>query len=325
MTNHRDDSSQARLDFINNLKDFAKNNNIRNKGPLSVVLVINEKAKKSDSFPLSEIHYLTKKGGQVLGLGKSQVQAILARHKITRILAEEGGRTSRGSINIMRSYIDFINNQHKLYGSFDFDLAEIFWVEEVIKFFSGKPFVLKIDHSWGVRTSIRNLMNQAIARQKENQGTMFLGTMMQHLVGAKLEILLGPKILQHHNANQSDQDPNRHGDFDIEDVAIHVSTSPSESLIRKCNENLGKLKRPIIITTFQGSPTAEGLLRNENLTDRVDVIEFEQFIATNVLEIGRFTQDGRKETFQKIIDAYNEIVSTHETDPSLLIEMSSGK
>jgi hypothetical protein len=324
VTEQKNDKIQPNKDLIISLEVFTKEKSIRGKGPLSVMLVINEYAKKN-GLPLSPDMLLTKKGGQVLGLGKSQVQSILARHGINRILAEEAGRTSRGSIDKMRAYVDFMNQQNQSNGTFDLHAAEIFWISEVLKFFSGKPFVLKIDHSWGVRSSVRNLMSQAISRQKETQGTMFLGTMMQHLVGAKLDVLLGLGKIQHHNSNQSDQSPSRHGDFDIEDVAIHVSTSPSEALIRKCNENLGKGKRPIIITSTQGLPTAEGLLRNAELLERVDVIEFEQFIATNVLEIGRFTQDGRKETFQKIIDAYNEIVSTNETDPSLLIEMSPGK
>lgn len=37
--------------------------------------------------------------GQVLGLGVSAVQAILSDYGINKVLAAEGGRTSRGSIN----------------------------------------------------------------------------------------------------------------------------------------------------------------------------------------------------------------------------------
>ena len=41
---------------------------------------------------------ITEGGGQVLGLGKGAVQAVLKRHGIDRVLASEGGRTSRGSL-----------------------------------------------------------------------------------------------------------------------------------------------------------------------------------------------------------------------------------
>lgn len=306
------------------LEVFAKTNKIRGKGPLAVMLVVTDHARKS-GLPLDPEKLLTEQGGQVLGLGKSSVQTILKRHGIERVLAEEGGRTSRGSIANMKSYVGFLNDRMKRCGSFDLDAAERFWIAKVREFFAGKPFVMKLDPSWGIRASIRHLTAQAITRQKESQGTMFLGTMMQHLVGAKLDVVLAVGSIQHHSANQSDQSPDRHGDFDLEDVAIHVSTAPSEALVRKCSENLGKGKRPIIVTTVKGMLTAEGLLENAEISDRVDLIEFEQFIATNVFEIGRFNQTGRKETFQKIVDAYNAIVSKHETDPSLKIDMTSGK
>ncbi|MGE4359435.1 MAG: DUF4928 family protein, partial [Lysobacteraceae bacterium] len=63
-----------------------------------------------------------------------------------------------------------------------------------------------------------------------------------------------------------------------------------------------------------------GLLENAAISDRVDVIEFEQFIATNVFEIGKFRAKGRTETLLRIIDAYNDIIGDHESDPSLRIE-----
>ncbi|HEL3200033.1 TPA: DUF4928 family protein [Stenotrophomonas maltophilia] len=316
--------------FEEDLAAFSQANKIRGKGALAVMLVINEHAKKAaaSGAQLNENDLLTEQGGQVLGLGRSAVQAILARHNITRVLAEEGGRTSRGSIGFMRLYVAFLNEQAAARGSVNLDESEAFWIRRVEAFFAGKPFVMKLDSAWSIRTAVRYLTGQAEARQKEAGGTMFLGTMMQHLVGAKLQTVLPEedkaKVI-HHGSNQSDQKPDRHGDFDLEDVAIHVSTAPSESLVRKCGENLGKGKRPVIITTRKGLATAEGLLENAGLADRVDVVEFEQFIATNVFEFGRFTSEGRRDIFQRIVDAYNDVVDKHETDPSLRIEMTGGK
>lgn len=309
------------------LEQFALDRGIKGKGPLAVMLVVNDHARQrqKEGKALKAADLLTGRQGQVLGLGKAAVQAILARNKITRVLAEEGGRTSRGSIENMRAYVDFLNQQQEKHGGIDLERAEMFWVTKVNAFFSAKPFVMKLDSAWGVRAAVRHLTAQAILRQKESNGTMFLGTMMQHLVGAKLEIVLGAGKISHHGSNQSDQRPDRHGDFDLEDVAIHVSTAPSEALVRKCVENLGKGKRPIIITTSKGMLTAEGLLDNAKVGDRVDLIEFEQFVATNVFELGNFSVDGRKATFEKIIAAYNAVVGSHETDPSLRIEMTSGK
>jgi hypothetical protein len=79
------------------LKEFVKTNKIKGKGPLSVMLVITRRA-KDDGLPLDSDKLLTKGGGQVLGLGKSAVQTILKDYGITRVLAEEAGRTSRGAL-----------------------------------------------------------------------------------------------------------------------------------------------------------------------------------------------------------------------------------
>jgi hypothetical protein len=315
-------------DWQKALEGFAKANSFTSsKGPLCVALVINDAA-KGLRHPIDPNALLTEQGGQVLGLGKGAVQSILGRprHGITRVLAEEGGRTSRGSIAKMRSYVDFINARREAELHVDLETAEDFWVQKVRDFFAGKPFVLKLDPSWSVRTAVRQLLDQAFNRQKNSSGTKYVGTMMQHLVGAKLTICLGNAgALEHNSANASDQKPGRHGDFDIGDVAVHVTTSPSEALIRKCEDNLAHGKRPLIITLPDRVTMAEGLLDNATISDRVDVIEFEQFVATNVFEIGQFRAEGRTETILRIIDTYNEIIEEHESDPSLRIEQAKSK
>lgn len=317
-------------DFLQALATYSQQAKVKGKGALAVMLVVNDHARRAaaSGTSLNADDLLTEQGGQVLGLGRAAVQAILAQHGITRVLAEEGGRTSRGSIGFMRGYVAFLNEQSALHGALDLVAAERFWITRVEAFFAGKPFSMKLDAAWSLRTAVRHLTAQAEARQKEAGGTMYLGTMMQHLVGATLQVVLpeaDKTLVVHHGSNQSDQKPDRHGDFDLGDVAVHVSTAPSESLIRKCGENLGKGKRPVIVTTRRGLLTAEGLLENVGIHDRVDVIEFEQFMATNVLQFGRFSVDGRREVFQLIVDAYNDVVENHETDPSLRIEMSGGK
>jgi hypothetical protein len=102
------------------------------------------------------------------------------------VLAEEGGRTSRGSIQKMRAYIDFLNKlaNEKL---LDFKMIEEWWINRVKDFFSSKPFSLKIDSSKSVRSIISDLIEAAFARQKECPGLMIAGAVMQHLVGAKIE------------------------------------------------------------------------------------------------------------------------------------------
>jgi len=81
-------------------------------------------------LPLDADALLTEGGGQVLGLGRGAVQAILNRHGITRVLAAEGGRTSRGSIGNMRDYVAFLNTLARQ-GAVDLDAVEDFWIARV--------------------------------------------------------------------------------------------------------------------------------------------------------------------------------------------------
>lgn len=293
-----------------------------NKGALAAILAVNEQL-KAQARPFQSSELVTQKKGQVKGLGKSATQAVLKRHGIERVLAEEGGRTSRGNMQNMQDYVEKLNGLEQYGVSVDLEECERFWVKETLEYFESKPFVLKMDPSWSVRTAVRKLVDQAKARQREATGAQFMGTMMQHLTGAKLELVMGKGTVPHHCANTNDQRADRHGDFDLGDVAVHVSTAPTEALIRKCSENLSKGIRPIIITTGRGVSTADGLLENLSIVDRVDVIDFEQFIATNVFEHGRFTTDGRKGAFQSIVERYNEIVDAVETDPGLRIAIDA--
>jgi hypothetical protein len=305
------------------LAKFSKENKFQGKGPLCVALVVTDHA-RNRGLPLNSDDLVTEKEGQVLGLGRGKVQGILAKHGITRVLAKEGGRTSRGSMGNMRSYVSFLN-QLSVAGDVDLDALEKFWVEQVAAFFSAKPFSLRLDSSLGLRAVVRNLMDQAKARQDEMPGTMFLGTVMQHLVGAKLDLVLGQGLLDHNSANANDERVGRTGDFDIGDVSIHVSTSPSEALIAKCVENIAANRRPVIVTTFRKAAAAEALAENVNISNRLDIFDFEQFIATNIYELGRFSSDQRSIKILELVERYNAIIDEHETDPSLRIEIAAGR
>ena len=161
-------------------------------------------------------------------------------------------------------------------------------------------------------------MQQADRRQKSSGGTAYVGAVMQHLVGAKLELALDIQ-LKHNGFSVADSPTERSGDFQIEEVVIHVTRTPTESLIRKCKENLQAGLKPLIITSYSGAVSAENLAEAEYVADRVDVFEVEQFIATNIYEISRFGQDSRKVTVEQLVDKYNTIVRTHETDPGILL------
>lgn len=301
------------------LHAFVAEYGFRGKGPLSVALVITDHAHKL-GLPLSDVELVTKGGGQVLGLGKGAVQSILRRHGIDRVLASEGGRTSRGSLQNMRQYVDFLN---RLKGREEVDLkvVEKFWVAQVQGFFAGKPFKIKLDASKSLRAVVRDVIAQAQERHKTMPGVYYAGAVLQHLVGAKLDCALGKGKFEHNSFSTADSPGKRAGDFFLGDVAIHVTTSPGESVIERCRENLNDGIRPILVTLHKGLDVAEGLANNVGLSDRIDVFEIEQFLALNVYELGRFAAEGRKTAVTDIVARYNEIVEQFETDPSLKIEL----
>lgn len=301
------------------LQSFAAERKFKGKGPLCVALVITQYARSMD-LPLEAERLITEGGGQVLGLGKGAVQAILNRHGITRILAAEGGRTSRGSLGNMREYVAFLNDLHTQ-GLLDLDAIEGFWIDRVHQFFAGKPFKIKLDASRSLRTVIRDVLKQAEDRQKTTPGMYYVGAVMQHLVGAKLECALGPGKFEHNSFSTADAPGGRVGDFALEDVVIHVTTSPGEAVIEKCRDNLNDGLRPILVTMQKGLTVAEGLSENAGIVDRIDVFEIEQFVALNLYEMGQFKAGGRKAAVVKLVEHYNAVVKAFETDPSLMIEI----
>jgi hypothetical protein len=236
-----------------------------------------------------------------------------------RVLAAEGGRTSRNSLGNMREYVALLNQFHKD-GTTDLDVIEAFWVARVQEFFAAKPFRIRLDGSRSLRLVVRDVLEQAEERQKAALGVWYVGAVMQHMVGAKLDCVLGRGKFEHNSFTTSDEQSGRKGDFFVGDVAIHVTTSPGEAVIERCRDNLDRGHRPFLVTRQRGLTVAEALAENVNLADRIDIFEIEQFIALNFYELGKFVIDGRRVALTEFVTRYNEIIDEVETDPSLRIE-----
>ena len=307
------------IELHERLAVYQKQRKLSSKGKLAAILFVSRLAKR-DGLPLNSETLVTDNKGQVLGLGKVAVQAILSDYGITRVLAEEAGRTSRGSLGNMQDYVAFLNALHAE-GLADINAIEAWWVARIRDFFSAQPFTLRYDNSKSLRAIVRDLLAQAIKRQKDNPGTMYAGTVLQHLVGAKLTLALPAGTLSHNGSSVADAATNRVGDFIIDEVVIHATTAPSEALMRKCTANLQAGKQPIIITTYESMPGAESLAAIQGISSRVEILEVEQFIATNVYEISQFKTSERKITVERLISEYNLIVESCETDPSLKVSI----
>lgn len=292
------------------------------KGGLCVALVITQTAKER-GLPLSPESLRTEEGGQVAGLGRAAVQKILEAHGIDKVLAEEGGRTSRGSLGLMAAYVEVLNKLHAK-NKVRLDEAFGWWIEKVRSHFASEGPKFRFDSGKSLRANIEDLLKQAAEVQANAGGTNYVGAMLQHLVGAKLDVVLGLGKIVHHGASVADHSTSRKGDFHIDGAAIHVTTNPSEALIRKCDDNLRDGLRPVIVSIGEGVPGAAFLLKNSSIADRVDVLDAIQFLTANVYERSLFNSGACKVTLGELLTRYNEIVTLCESDPTLLVRMPTG-
>lgn len=299
------------------LDEFREVYGIKTKGSLAVVLQLT-RAFSKDELPIDPNAYKTGKQGQVAGLGGGNLASILADHGIKRLLAKEGGRTSRGSMSLMLSYADFING---LEAPVDFEAIERYWIQCVLEYFAGRPLRLSRDSSLSITSAIESVLAQARARQAENPGVHYEGTVLQHLVAAKLEYLM-PEI-EVHGASEADDQTGREGDFLVGDSAVHCTTAPAALLVDKCLANLSHGLRPVIITVSRRVVSARNMLEDAGIVDRVEVWDVQQFLASNVFEHGCFDAEGRANTLGELVSIYNSIVDEFEADPSLCIDLES--
>jgi len=289
------------------------------KGGLCVALVVTRHAKEK-GLPLQAEVLRTEEGGQVAGLGKAAVQRILEEHGVTKILAEEGGRTSRGSLGLMEAYVDVLNELAEN-ESLNLATAEIWWIEKVRMHFASEGPKFNFDPGRSLHSNIEDLLEQALDVQTNAGGTSYVGAMLQHLVGAKLDLVLGEGKVTHHGFSVSDQATDRKADFQVDAVSIHVTTRPTEALVRKCAANLRTGLKPVIVTMREGVNGAYFLLRSGELEGRVDVLDATQFLTANVYERSLFRVADCKLTLEKLLVRYNEIVGGCETDPSLRVNL----
>ena len=300
---------------------YQAQNSLSGKGQIATMLFASRLARKS-GLPFDiEAGLVTEGEGQIKGLSKGAVQAILADYGIERVLAEEGGRTSRGSLGNIRSFMAFLNRLSAV-RAVDTSAVEAFWVSQAQTFFNAKPFTLNFEVGRSLRSVIRDLLSQAKKRQDQGTGTMFVGAMLQHLIGAKLALALPDAEMVHHGFSVADAPGGRSGDFEIGNSSLHVTMTPGESVMRKCAANLAAGRQPIVITRLEMLAAADAFAQAEGISERLDLLDAEQFLVANLYELGGFRSDRQQVTVGSLIDKYNEIVQQHETDPSLKISRS---
>lgn len=307
-------AAQADLEDVLTRQDFST------KGPIAIALVVVERA-RSQALPLDVAKFLAARGAQVAGASGKAADAILRRHGVTSSLGSEGGRTSRGSVDRMNALVEFMNRRHAA-GDLDLDALQRLWVARAEAYFATTPIPMRMDPALSIRAVLRGLIAQAEVRQKTMPGVMIVGTVMQHIVGAALE-LRGEGAaydVAHHGSNQNDV-KGRGGDFDVGDTIIHVTNAPSAMLMAKCRANIEAGRRPMVISNTKQLIGAEVLAETEDLAGRIEFIDFEQFVAAKLYDRGNFLPNQVRAAVGALVDRYNEIVDAVEPTAGLRVEV----
>lgn len=197
------------------------------------------------------------------------------------------------------------------------------WMERIKKYFTVKGFTLHYDTTKSLKFFIADIIEQAIKREKKEQGTLYADAVLQYMVGAKLSLVLGRQKIKPLGHSVTDGSAGGSGDFEIEDVIIHVATAPSEGLLRKCKRNIENGQRPIIITPENGVAGAMVLAKGQDIEQNVDILDAGQFIAMNLYNLGQYKASNRKLAVDNFIERYNEMVSKCETNQRLRISLKN--
>jgi ribonuclease BN (tRNA processing enzyme) len=162
--------------------------------------------------------------------------------------------------------------------------------------FSKACIEFRFDPGKSLRANIDDLLNQALEAQANAGGVNYVGAMIQHLVGAKLDLVLGEGKVAHHGFTVADHSMARKADFEVGAVAIHVTTNPSEALIRECAGNLNDGLKPVIVTCGSGVSGAAFLLEGANLAQRWAIerlVMADESRVTSAMDLLLKSADGR--------------------------------
>jgi hypothetical protein len=293
------------------------NTNVMNAG-----LIVSEMV--ADGLPITEDRLYSKNRSQVKGLGGKAIQKILKRHGENRTFTREGGRTSRGTVHLAKSFSDVLNG---LVADVDIDFQfsnlsyalEFFFTDCVRKdYFDKQRIAVEVNADKPIALVVKDILD-IVAERSDNP----TGSVLQHLVGAKLQLRFPNERIGTDHANAADLQTGRAGDFQVGDTAFHVTVAPMEHLIERCKENLRDGLRPVILTVDRRLQAAQQMLDIAGVGGSVIAQSAENFIGTNIEEIAGYRKDGISHEVVRLVRAYNRRIEVGEVDKSLMIEEPS--
>lgn len=296
----------------------AKNGSI-NTNVMNVGLVVSRMI--ADGIPIDDSRLYSEGKSQVRGLSGSTIAKILEQHGEVRLFTREGGRTSRGTIHLAVSFRNAINDVNP-YPREGLDTNHIsFLLEDFFKdcvridYFDKQRITVDIETTKPVSSIISDILDAAAERSDKPTGVV-----LQHLIGAKLQLRFPEIEIGLDRANAADMQTDREGDFQVGTTAFHVTTAPMEKLISRCVENKRSGYRPVILTLESKVLAARQMAENVGMSEQISVQASEMFIGTNIEEIAIYDGDKIREGVARLIRTYNERIENIEIDKSLMID-----
>ncbi|GAA1937522.1 DUF4928 family protein [Nocardioides hwasunensis] len=277
-------------------------------------------------LPMTEADFLA--DSQVRGLGGRRIETILSNRGEFRPFTSEGGRTSRGSAPLARQLAAVLNRAaensgyHRV-GSLSQERARVriqewFVARLQVEYFNQQGLRADLDPQLPMSASIAALLD--VARRR---GGNLAGAVAQHLVGAKLCLRFPSQDVENMGYTVADQQTDRAGDFTVGDTAIHVTMVAGFPLFEKCKQNIRDGFRPLILVPSYYLVGTRQQVSMQMGGERMSVQAVEDFVGTNVEEMGGLTSLGIRGSLRDLLMTYNERVAAIEPDPSLLIVIPS--
>lgn len=191
------------------------------------------------------------------------------------------------------------------------------WLFEkgVTPYFNRRRIEVDIDLDKPSSKIVADILNAAA---KRSGGA---GGVAHHLVGAKLALRYPNRAIENYSYTTADQQLGRHGDYEIEDTALHVTVAPMQGVIEKCVANIRQGFRPSLLVTGHKMEAARHLAELSGHSDKIGISSLEQFVGQNIEEIGEFGKEALRKNVKALLEKYNERVADKESDRSLLIEI----
>ncbi|EBI9899360.1 DUF4928 domain-containing protein [Salmonella enterica] len=295
-------------------KNGSMNTNVMNAG-----LIVSQMV--ADGLPITDARLYSDGKGQVRGLSGPTISKILERHGETRTFTREGGRTSRGTIYLAAAFREVLNNtlipeDINIDTVFVSTQLEEFFTQCVrLDYFDKQRITINLDHTRPVSVVVGEIIKATAERSDKPTGVV-----LQHLIGAKLQLRFPDIEIGSDRANAADLQTDREGDFQIGTTAFHVTTAPMEKLISRCAENKRAGYRPIILTLESKVIAARQMADNVGMSDQISVQAAETFIGNNIEEIAIYDGDKIREGLARLIRTYNARINAIEVDKSLMID-----